>query len=119
MVFLFPPLCCKPAAGLGSEGEREASGQEEEKEEVEVVILQKTTFLQMKAVQQEEEEEEEKGRALQHLCHLLAASLCWVQFAQVLGSEGLRLGQRPPLEHGLCRPPRRKAQTTSGPLSFV
>lgn len=53
------PLCCKLAAGLRSEGGREASGQEEV---VEVLIRQRATFPEMKAVQQEEEEEE--GRAL-------------------------------------------------------
>lgn len=58
---VYIPLCCKLAAGLGSEGWREASGQEEV---VEALVLQRTMFPEMKAVQQGEEEEEEEGRAL-------------------------------------------------------
>lgn len=57
---VYIPLCCKLAAGLGSEG-REASGQEEVVEEL---ILQRAMFQEMKAMQQQEEEEEEEGRAL-------------------------------------------------------
>lgn len=101
MVCLFPPLCCKLAAGLGSEGVREASGQEEVVEEL---ILQRAMFQEMKAMQQQEEEEEEEGRALQHACPLLAAFLCWLQVGQVLDSEGLKLGRRLLYESGLCCP---------------
>lgn len=49
------PLCCKLAAGLGSEGGREVFGQ---REVVEVLNLQTAMVPEMKAVRQEEEEEE-------------------------------------------------------------
>lgn len=58
MAFSSIPLCCKLAAGLGSEGGSEESGQEEV---VGVLILPRLIFPEMKAVQQQEEEE---GKAL-------------------------------------------------------
>lgn len=46
------PLCCKLAAGLGSEGGRMVSGLDEV---VEVLLLQRQLFPSRKDVQQEEE----------------------------------------------------------------
>lgn len=54
------PLCCKWAAGLGSESWREASVQVQV-EVVEVLILQRAMFPKMKEVLHQEEEQ---GRAL-------------------------------------------------------
>lgn len=55
------PLFYEPAAGLGSKGGTEESGQEEV---VGTLTLLRSTFLEMKAKQQEQQEEEEKEQAL-------------------------------------------------------
>lgn len=55
------PLFYEPAAGLGSKGGTEESGQEEL---VGTLTLLRLMFLEMKAKQQQEEEEGEKEQAL-------------------------------------------------------
>lgn len=55
------PLFYEPAAGLGSKGGTEESGQEEV---VGTLTLLRSTFLEMKAKQQQQQGEEEKEQAL-------------------------------------------------------
>ena len=64
------PLCCKAAAGLGSEGVREASGQVV----VEVLNPQGALLSEGKAAQQlegEDEEEEEGTLTAKRHCHFV------------------------------------------------
>lgn len=83
---------------------------------MEALILQTAMFPEMKTVQEEEEEE---GRALQHLCHLLADFLCRVPVGQVLGFEDLKLWSRPLRKSGPCSLHCHNLQTVRCPLSYI